>query len=68
MIVLILQVISKDESVKNSKSFEEMQKCAHLQKVNLYFILFLSLLRFIVGNYLFIACLTNKLEGGGSTK
>ncbi|XP_062170104.1 26S rRNA (cytosine-C(5))-methyltransferase NOP2B-like [Alnus glutinosa] len=25
-------VISKDESVKNSKSFEEMQKCAHLQK------------------------------------
>ncbi|KAF5479086.1 hypothetical protein F2P56_005589 [Juglans regia] len=25
-------VISKDESVKNSKSFEEIQKCAHLQK------------------------------------
>ncbi|QHO27914.1 putative 28S rRNA (cytosine-C(5))-methyltransferase [Arachis hypogaea] len=27
-------VISKDESVKTSKSLEDIQKCAHLQKVN----------------------------------
>ncbi|KAG5527718.1 hypothetical protein RHGRI_028603 [Rhododendron griersonianum] len=29
---LILQVISKDESVKTSKTLEDIHKCAHLQK------------------------------------
>lgn len=32
-----LQVISKDESVKTSKSSDEIHKCAHLQKVDCSF-------------------------------
>ena len=39
-----LQVISKDESVKTSKSALDIQNCAHLQKVclNLQFIVLLK--------------------------